>query len=116
MSEVPHRTPDTVTAEREAACWSNNAAVGYSAALNRCKGHLTDALELLEGNQIPQAEIAMKAAARCMNEANIWFNQANNAHFRTQALVAEVKALRSGVGVSHAAGNDPVDDNWRVPL
>lgn len=102
--------------EREAGCWSDNAAVGYAAALNRCKGHLRDATELLEQDQVPRAQKSMMAAQSCMNEANVWFNQANNQSLRVAALVREVKALRSGLGVTYTSGGDPVDDNWRQTL
>lgn len=108
-------SPEQMT-EREDGCWSDNVAVGYAAALNRCKGHLREAAELLERDQVPGAQKAMAAAQGCMNEANVWFNQANNQSLRVTALVREVKALRSGLGVTYAIGSDPVDDNWRQAL
>lgn len=107
-----HRPTETV---REPGCWSHNAADGYSMAINRCIGHLEDAAHHLKQLRIDFAQKDMKEANAYMNEANVWFNQANNERFRIEALVAEVKALRSGVGVTYAEGNDPTNDNWKVP-
>jgi len=51
------------------------------------------------------------------NLMNASYNRANNAGYRTHALVAEVKALRSGQGVTYGREeDDPTRDDFAVRI
>lgn len=100
--------------EREKATWSFNVASGYADAVNRWEGHLENAIEHLKYNRIAPAQDSMAKAMSCMNEANVWFNQANNQQFRIEALVSEIKGLRRGVAVTYVLGHDPIKDDWKA--
>ncbi len=100
---------------RERGTWSNNVAAGYKNALDRCTQKLEEAIFYLtkQYNEV-NAQKSMQEAQACMDEANRWFNRANNQHFRIEALIREIKAHRSGVGVTYPAGQDPLDADWAL--
>lgn len=98
---------------RENGCSSENVAEGYWGAIQRCLGKLKEAVFFLEehGNLV-NTERSMKDAQAYIDEANRWFNRANNQLFRTSALIREIKALRSGQAITYAKGDDPTELNW----
>lgn len=106
-------TEKNIGSTREVGCWSFNVAAGYKDALERCLGKLKDAVMYLQDqNNETNAQKAMRDAQAYMDEAGRWFNRANNQQFRIEALIAEIKAHRCGMGVSYADGRDPVNEDW----
>lgn len=99
---------------REVGCWSFNVAVGYKEAIDVVRSYLEYAVKLLNGvpAQVVEAEKQMKLAQASMDEANRWFNRANNQMFRINTLIEEVKLLRQGQTVSYAEGQDPTEIDW----
>ena len=106
-------TEKNLNSTREVGCWSFNVAAGYKAALDNCLGKLKDAIYYLEQtHNETNAQKAMTDAQTYMDEAGRWFNRANNQKFRIDALISEIKVLRSGQGISYAEGQDPLGENW----
>jgi hypothetical protein len=98
--------------EANKGCWSTNNASGYFTSILRWKGRLQNAIEELELGNVHGAIKETNGAVQYMNETERSFARANVEFFRIQALKQEVAALRSGIGVTHAAGRDPMNDDW----
>ena len=103
---------------RESSAWSNNE-VGIF--INNRQGYLAllkEAIWWIEEheNDLKSGE-SLARAIQYKQNMDASYNRANNAHFRMEALIKEVRALRSGTGITYAKEtDDPVRDDFALPL